>query len=249
MQFNPSLKWNTTPKALERITKSYVTRSIRDVKDAVEVGAKAGANGTLDFKINAGTPTGSVWHYLTNVLVRSQDPGARRDTGTMASAVGSSKASGNVLLSASYGLPLNGPDYFFEQEYGYTFTTWSGVVRNVPGMADPRYNAQEKIDKAISRSLNKAMAQRGFFRGGSRASARFERAYQRGQEIGFGAAWRLEFPGPDSGNISNYLRSAADRSAQNIFKAQRINQTTYESILRQSGKAAADSFRARFERG
>lgn len=248
MQLHPSLKWNTNAKAIERITAAYEKRSINDIKQAIEEASSMGAKATVDFKINSGTPTGTVWHYLTNVAVRNQDPGARKDTGRMASSVGHSKATGNVILTSTYGLPMNGPDYFFEQEYGYRFTTWSGVQRDVPGMADPRYGAQKKIDSTISRSLNKAMTSKGFFRSGSRATARFERVYERAQNMGFGAAWRLEFPGPDSGNIRNYIDRASNRQAQQGFIAQRMMDSTYENILRAEGKAAADAFTRRFRR-
>lgn len=248
MQFRPNAKWNVNSSTINRITKSYEKRSLNDIKDALETAASMGSKATLDFKINSGTPTGSVWHYLTNVSVRNQDPGARKDTGRMASSVGYSKASGEQVITSTYGLPMNGPDYFFEQEYGFRFTTWSGVERSVPGMADPRYGAQKKIDSAISRSLNKAMTSKGFFRSGSRATTRFERVYEKAQDIGFGAAWRLEFPGPDSGNMRAYIESATNRRAQEAFVAQRIEQTTYENILRQSGAAAAEAFRQRFRR-
>lgn len=248
MEFNPKLKWNANDSVINRLTKSYLKRSINDIKDAVERGAAAGGNATLDYKIRGnlgkGSPTGTVWHYVTNTLVRNQPPGARVDTGRMAASVGSSKASGKVMLSATYGLPLNGPDYFFEQEYGFERVRFTGELTGdrVPGMADEQYGHQEKIDKAIKKALNKSMTARGFFP--SRGTARYERVYDMAQDSGFNLAWSLEF---STGNLDNgrYAQILEQRRSREFLAGVRSFNSTYETILRTKGRSEADAFRKR----
>lgn len=248
MEFNPKLKWNANESVINRLTKSYLKRSISDIKEAVERGAAAGANATLDYKIRGnvgrGSPTGTVWHYVTNTLVRNQPAGARVETGRMAAAVGSSNASGKVMLSATYGLPLNGPDYFFEQEYGFDRVRFSGEVTGdkVPGMADERYGHQEKIDKAIKRTMNKSMTARGFFP--TRGSVRYERVYKMAQDTSFNLAWSLEF---STGNLDYgaYAQRLEQARTRNYLRGVQAYNSTYETILRSAGKAEAEAYRKR----
>lgn len=201
MSLAPRIKWNVNEASIARIAKSYKNRSLKDVKEAIGFAAKAGAKGTLDFKIvgtptGAATPTGSAWHYFAN-LVRGNNYGARVDTGRMASSVGSSEARGSRgVYGATYGLPLDGPKYFFQQEEGFTFETWSGRRRKVPGMADKRYKAQQKIDKAISSELRKRMVSRGFLSTASKG--RDERILAKMEAgMSFADAWSAEYPGSE----------------------------------------------------
>lgn len=248
MEFNPKLKWNANDSVINRLTKSYLKRSISDIKDAVERGAMAGANATVDYKIRGnmggGSPTGTAWHYITNTIVRNQSPGARVETGRMAASVGSSNATGKVMLSATYGLPLNGPDYFFEQEYGFERVRFSGELTGdrVPGMADERYGHQEKIDKQIKRTLNKSMTARGFFP--SRGTARYERVYKMAQETSFNLAWSMEF---STGNLDSgrYAQILESRRSREYLSGVRAYNSTYETILRSAGKAEAEAYRKR----
>lgn len=239
MSYLPNLKWNVNQNSIERIKKAYVKKSLEGVKDAIGDAASWGAKATLDYKVLGGTPTGSVWHYVTNVIRGNRD-GARRDTGKMASAVGSSKATGNVIFSATYGLPKNGPEYFMQQEEGFTFTTWSGVKRKVPGMNDPRYGAQEKIDKAIEKQLRKKLLSKGFLP--ANGNVRFERvlnAMGRGQS--FENAWSSEWGGNLQGYRQMVLNSGIRENMRQLI-AEKAIYTTYDKILREQGASRAESW-------
>lgn len=248
MEFNPKLKWNANEAVVNRLTKSYLKRSISDLKEAVERGAAAGANATLDYKIRGnigrGSPTGTVWHYVTNTMVRNQPAGARVDTGRMAASVGSSNATGKVMLSATYGLPLNGPDYFFEQEYGFERVRFSGEMTGdrVPGMADEQYGHQENIDKQIKRAMNKSMTARGFFP--SRGAARYERVYKMAQDTSFNLAWSMEF---STGNLDSgrYAQILEQRRSRDFLSGVRMFNSAYETILRSKGRSEAEAYRKR----
>lgn len=252
MEFNPKLKWNANDSVINRLTKSYLKRSISDIKDAVERGAMAGANATVDYKIlgivgsKQGSSTGTLWHLdvNTNKRPKPRGYGARVDTGNMMRSVGYSKASGKVLLSSTYGLPLNGPEYFFEQEYGFDRVRFSGELTGdrVPGMADEHYGHQENIDKQIKRAMNKSMTARGFFP--SRAAARYERVYKMAQDTSFNLAWSLEF-GRDTVDNGRWVQILAQRRERDFEAASRAPMAAYAKILRTAGKAEAEAYRKR----
>lgn len=216
MSLAPKIKWNVNEASIARIAKAYKNRSLKDVKEAIGFAAKAGAKGTLDYKIvgtatGVATPTGSAWHYFAN-LARGNNFGARVDTGRMAESVGSSEPRGTKgLYGATYGLPVDGPKYFFQQEHGFTFETWSGRRRKVPGMADKRYKAQQKIDKAISTELRKRMVSRGFLSTASKGrDARVLGRMDAG--MSFADAWSAEYPGNEM--YGDYMRQKEMRALE-----------------------------------
>ena len=148
------------------------------------------------------------------------------------------------MLSATYGLPLNGPDYFFEQEYGFERVRFSRELTGdrVPGMADKQYGHQENIDKQIKRALNKSMTARGFFP--SRGAARYERVYKMAQDTSFNLAWSMEF---STGNLDNgrYAQILEQRRSRDFLSGVRAFNSTYETILRSKGRSEADAYRKR----
>ena len=169
MQIKPSLKWNVNKKSIDRITNRYATSNINNIKKAIGRAAEAGASAVRNDAILRGSPTDSAWHYFAN-LIRGNDYGARKDTGRMLNSVGSSQGVRDGVfgtIAASYGLPVDGPKYFMEQDQGYTFTTWSGREQNVPGM-----NSFQKSLPTMTKNLRKEMLRYGFLTTGSKSMGR-----------------------------------------------------------------------------
>lgn len=246
MSLAPKFKWNANEKSIERIKESYLKRSLGDVQDALSHAATWGAKATLDHKIMSGTPTGSAWHYFANVR-RGNAFGARVDTGEMASSVGSSKAeSYGSKFMATYGLPLDGPDYFFKQEYGFKFQTWAGQTREVPGMADSRYGAQGKIDTQIRRALSKSMVARGFLRGtkdirGERIIKRMDRG------MSFSESWAFEYSNNSASAYEAYVRRAQEQVMnRQMLGDMRLN-SFLERLTRIEGATAAQTYLKRLD--
>ena len=192
MQIKPSLKWNVNKKSIDRITNRYATSNIKNIKRAIGRAAEAGASAVRNDAILRGSPTDSAWHYFAN-LIRGNDYGARKDTGRMLNSVGSSQGVRDGVfgtIAASYGLPVDGPKYFMEQDQGYTFTTWSGREQNVPGM-----NSFQKSLPAMTKNLRKEMLRYGFLTTGSRQAPRQRKVLNRVMAgYDFDSAWGAEFP-------------------------------------------------------
>lgn len=253
MSLAPRIKWNVNEASIARIAKAYKNRSLKDVKEAIGFAAKAGEKGTLDFKVvgtsktdeRSGTPTGSTWHRFAN-YVRGNNMGARVDSGRMAASVGSSNPRGSKgLYNATYGLPLNGPKYFFQQENGFTFETWSGRSRKVPGMSDKRYGAQKKIDDAIKKELRKKMVSRGFASSSNRADD--ERIIARmGRGMDFDDAWSMRYPG--NPNYMEFLKEQQLRAMQKEIVNELRFTAFMENIERMEGFHSAQAYYNKLKR-
>ena len=249
MSLAPKFKWNATDAVVQRIAKGYLRRSMTDIQESLSEAASWGAKATLDHKIMGGTPTGSAWHYFANIR-RGNNFGARVDSGNMAGSVGYSQTVGNMKngsFMSTYGLPLNGDPYFFEQENGYSFETWSGQKRDVPGMADPRYGAQQKIDKEIRKALNKRMVSRGFMRGasdtrGARIIDRMNRGYS------FSESWGFEYSNnAGSDAYQAYLSSVSQGRLRNEMLGDMRLNTFLQRVEREGGAASAQLYLKRLD--
>lgn len=225
MSLQASLKWNVNKASVKRITDRYSKQNIENIKTAISRAAQQGAAAVRTDAILKGSPTDSAWHYFANI-VRGNDYGARKDTGRMLNSVGSSQGVRDGVfgtIAASYGLPTSGPDYFMEQDQGYTFTTWSGRQQTVPGM-----NSFEKSLPAMRKALKKEMLRQGFLATGARDASRQSRILDRMMSgYAFEDSYGAEFPvSPEQIRTGREMaqrryerqQAAKERGMQSLFR-------------------------------
>jgi len=99
----------------------YSQKYVKDVvlasAGALQKGSDAGAEYMRQY-ISQDSPTGTPWHKRIN-NERGNRPGARKQTGAMLNAVGSTKISVNSSqLSSTFGWVKDRQDYFLQQDTG-----------------------------------------------------------------------------------------------------------------------------------
>jgi hypothetical protein len=199
----PKIKWNINQASLERIQKGYMNNTLESVHTALDNTATATANYIKENMILRGSPTGSLWHQIINDY-RGNQPGARVDSGSMLQSVGSEVTSGGLgRFMASYGLPVNGEEYFMKQDRGFPLELPNGTIRNVPGM-----NTKERSDKFMQTTLRKEMLRRGFLKGQKDwRGAKVMRGMDAGRD--FESAWQ---------NVNARTDAQIFASRQNLLK-------------------------------
>jgi len=157
VSYSPKVNWNINHKGVNRLMRKHADESVRNVADAVTDASRAGAEAVKNEAILKGSPTGSDWHKIVNQQ-RQNDTGARVDSGNMLSSVNSETAQQVAfgVIQGSYGLPLNGPEYFMEQEEG-TYEPDYGVKGPTPAM-----NSYQKSKEQMLARLKHEMARYGF---------------------------------------------------------------------------------------
>ena len=225
MTLQASLKWNVNKASVKRITDRYTKQNIDNIKTAITKAAEHGARAVKENAILKGSPTDSAWHYFANII-RGNDYGARVDTGRMLNAVDSSQATKDGvfgIIAASYGLPTDGPDYFMEQDRGYSFTTWSGRQQTVPGM-----NSFAKSLPAMQKGLKKEMLRQGFLATGARDAGRQSRILDRMMNgYAFEDAYSAEYPvSPEQ------MRSGREMAERRYQRQQEARERGMQSLFR-----------------
>lgn len=157
MSYNAKVNWNINHKGVNRIMRKHADEGVRKVADAVTEASRAGAEAVKNEAILKGSPTGSKWHININEI-RGNDFGARVDSGNMLSSVNSEIAQqvGFGVIQGSYGLPLNGPEYFLQQEEG-SYEPDYGVKGPTPAM-----NSYQKSKEFMVARLKREMIRHGF---------------------------------------------------------------------------------------
>ena len=157
MPIDAKINWNMNAKGMGRVMRKHADDSVQSVADAVTSASKAGAEAVKNEAILKGSPTGSKWHVNINEQ-RGNDFGARVDSGKMLGSVNSENAQqvSFGVIQGSYGLPLNGPDYFLEQEEG-TYEPSYGTKGSTPAM-----NSYQKSKEAMVTRLEQKMRKYGF---------------------------------------------------------------------------------------
>ena len=157
MAVNPKVNWNINHKGVNRIMRKHADDGVKGVADAVTSASKAGAEAVKNEAILKGSPTGSPWHVKINKK-RDNEFGARVDSGAMLDSVSMevAKQVSFGVVQGSYGLPLDGPEYFLEQELG-TYQPDYGTKGSTPAM-----NSYEKSKEAMTARLKQMMIKYGF---------------------------------------------------------------------------------------
>lgn len=157
MAVSPKVNWNINHKGVNKIMRKHADRSVDSVAEAVTKASKAGAESVRNDAILKGSPTGSGWHVKINKK-RGNEPGARVDSGNMLDSVSMeiAKQVSFGVVQGSYGLPLDGPEYFLEQEEG-TYQPDYGVKGPTPAM-----NSYKKSKESMVEKLRYEMTKRGF---------------------------------------------------------------------------------------
>lgn len=157
MSYNAKVNWNINHKGVNRIMRKHADEGVKKVADAVTEASRAGAEAVKNEAILKGSPTGTEWHRIQNEK-RNNDIGARVDSGNMLSSVNSEIAQqvGFGVIQGSYGLPLNGPEYFLQQEEG-SYEPDYGVKGPTPAM-----NSYQKSKEFMVARLKREMIRHGF---------------------------------------------------------------------------------------
>jgi len=157
VSYSPKVNWNINHKGVNRIMRKHADEGVKKVADAVTEASKAGAEAVKNEAILKGSPTGSKWHVNINEQ-RGNEFGARVDSGNMLNSVNSEPAKqiSFGVVQGSYGLPLNGPEYFMEQEIG-SYQPDNGVKGPTPAM-----NSYKKSKEQMVARLRSQMVKYGF---------------------------------------------------------------------------------------
>lgn len=228
----PNFSWNIKPNQVEALTKRYVDNATDAIQDVISDVADFAADWIRENKVNRGSPTGTLWHELTNKRRRNL-PGARVDTGEMVNSVGSTPAQylAEGEYSAEFGLRLpsaGGRKYFLEQDRGFPLELASGEIRQVPGM-----HTFDAVLQGLRSRLRKEMLRRGFLLG--KRDTKGERILRNTDSLGFEKAWYETNLRTEKQLEGNYRRALIQAERQrNAAVIREAKLLAYESFVESS---------------